>query len=104
MDSDRHERLSDKFIQAIKESFDPCPLVGRKWFKTHTRGTPADFTFETRNLAKAMGMKPSLVAKIVLRRVRLDNESARARVSREGDILVDFTLDAAPKTSSEVST
>jgi hypothetical protein len=103
MDSDRHQRLSGKFIQAIKESFDPCPLVGHKWFKTDPSGTDADFAFETRNLAKAMGMKPSLVAKIVLRRVRLENEGARARVSKDGDILLDFDAQTKPEPSAEPS-
>jgi hypothetical protein len=83
-----HEQLTAAFKKGIDESFDPCPLIGEKWFRHYPSGQPAHFTFDARKLAKAMGMKPLGVGNIVLNHTDLSAFNATAKVSDNGVIHV----------------
>lgn len=88
-----HEQLTAAFRKGIDKSFDPCPLIGDKWFRHYPSGQPAHFTFDARKLAKAMGMKPHGVGNIVLSHTDLSAFGATARVSDKGVIHVMLPTD-----------
>jgi hypothetical protein len=88
-----HEELTAAFKKGIDKSFDPCPLVGDKWFRHYPSGKPAHFTVDCRKLAKAMGMKPLTVGKIILSHTRLAPFGATARVSDNGVVHVMLPAD-----------
>ncbi len=90
MAGEMHEKLTERFVKAIHKSFDPCPLIGPKWFRSYPTGKPADFRFAPRNLAKAMGMKVPMVARIVVRHLDLKGIDADVEILTDGTI--DVTL------------
>jgi hypothetical protein len=88
-----HEQLTAAFRKGIDKSFDPCPLIGEKWFRHYPSGKPAHFTVDCRKLAKAMGMKPHGVCKIILRHTDLRPFGATVRVSEKGVVHVMLPAD-----------
>jgi hypothetical protein len=95
MEKDLQKAVTDRLVAGIDKSFDPCPLVGPKWFKTHPKGNPADYTFDTRKLAKAMGMKSEFVAKIVLKHTDFTGLGVEVKINSQGVIHVNFPASGA---------
>jgi hypothetical protein len=83
-------QLQERFIAAIRASFEPCPLIGPKWFRWRAEGNPPRFEFTgARRLAKALGgMKTEKVNQKILRKARLDELGLDPVIRKNGDVHV----------------
>lgn len=83
--------LTARFIAAIRDNFQPCPLLGEKWFKYNASGKPVDFEFlGIARLAKAVGEKPEKVAHMLVS--KLDLKGLRADVTIRADYTIAVTI------------
>lgn len=79
------EQIKQRFVNSIKKSFKPCPLIGPKWFRTSAKTMRF---IGVGKLAKATGTRESFVAKILQANLDLKGLHAKAEVQPDFDILV----------------
>ncbi len=88
---DIEKELIKRFAEAIKKSFEPCPLIGPKWLVRLPEGKSADFRYMGMpKLAKATGKHIESVVKHVIRNLDLSGLNASISVDPEG--LVDVKI------------
>jgi len=81
--------LVDRFTDAIRRAFRPCPLVGPKWFRFKEGPPRRQFEFVAAGkLAKATKMPPDSAVREVLRFLDLSDLDAEVTVSAHGSVLV----------------
>ena len=81
--------LRQQFTAAIRKSFNPCPLIGEKWFNFHANGKPADLEFTgAGKLAKATCKRPEQVARTIVKNLALGKVAAEVEVTSDSIILV----------------
>jgi hypothetical protein len=81
--------LRQRFHDAIRKSFEPCPLVGPKWFNYDTQGELPSFQFTGMSkLAKAVGMRIDFVAQKVFDNLNLRGLPMEPRITQSFDIWV----------------
>jgi len=86
-----HEKLRQRFVDAIRKCYQPCPLIGERWFALHENATPPYFQFSgTGKLAKALGSHPSSVARKVAAALDLSDLDGEVSVADDGKINVKF--------------
>jgi len=91
------ELLKKRFIEAIRKSFQPCPLIGPKWFHYDTKADPPCFRFwGLRRLAKALGMRPEKLAERLVKEVDLGGVKAQASVEADSSIVVRLSEGKGP--------
>ncbi len=91
MDDDRlYKVLTERFVEAIGELFQPCPLIGPRWFRFGDGARDgADFQFVgAAKLAKATIPNPPKVAARLLETVKLDDLPVEAEVTASHNINV----------------
>lgn len=98
------QELTDRFIAAIKKSFEPCPLIGPKWFRFHPRKSTWDFVFVgLPKLAKAGGKKLNITSVMIRKNVNLTGlPIAETKFDEDGKVYIRFQK-PAPAASPEVS-
>ena len=70
--SELNEQITERFVKAIRKSFEPCPLIGPKWLQVYPNGRPADFRFVgIPKLAKAAGRPVDKTRQILMRNLSL---------------------------------
>lgn len=86
------QELSDRFVSAIKKSFEPCPLIGPKWFRFHPRNSTWDFVFVgLPKLAKAAGKKLNITTVMVRKNVDLSGlPIAETKFAEDGKVYIRF--------------
>jgi hypothetical protein len=78
---DIEDKLKRRFSQAIRRSYDPCPLIGPKWFQYNPDGKPAHFQFVGgKKLAKAASGSPRMALRRVLKNLNVRDLNARAEI------------------------
>ncbi len=81
------ELLRERFATAIRKSFDPCPLIGPKWFNYLPDATPSRFEFlGVQKLAKAIIAKPAIVSNRILRNLDVEGIPGKVKVVAGYDI------------------
>lgn len=69
---DTQSVLSERFAQAIRKCFDPCPLIGPKWVRACEGPAAGAFEFVgVSKLAKATAKQPAAVAQMLCRNLDL---------------------------------
>jgi hypothetical protein len=87
------EELTQRFVAAIRKSFQPCPLIGPKWFQL-VEGPPPQFQFTALGkLAKAVCKNPLRVAQTVARNLDLGGLPVAEVVPGESGITVNLKND-----------
>ena len=75
--------LKQRFLDAIKKSFDPCPLIGPKWFKYEPNDSPPSFKFTGMSkLAKALGMRIDFVSQKVFDNLNFRGLPVESRITQ----------------------
>lgn len=88
------ETLTQRFIEAIRKSYKPCPIIGTKWFIFHPDASPPYFQFNgIGKLAKATGLRPATIAKRVLAGLSLKDLDATAELTDDFRINVRLAED-----------
>ncbi|HUT59050.1 MAG TPA: hypothetical protein VNA25_14470 [Phycisphaerae bacterium] len=82
--------LKERFIESIRKTFPtPTPLIGDRWFVFCPDGRPADCQFVgVGRLAKATGLPPDRVAKLLVKNLSLRGLGARVEIDEERKINV----------------
>ncbi len=89
------DELKERFVQAIRKSFQPCPLIGEKWFCFHPDGEPADLQFVgCDKLAKAMGMNRKTIAQTIVKNLYL--RELKASIEITSDDRINIRLEKNP--------
>ena len=89
MPKDMSEMLTERFKQAVTQSFEPCPLIGPKWFRYCETAIPPYFQFTgVTKLAKATGINCAMVAKRIVEHLDVSDLDAEVGVSDEFNINV----------------
>lgn len=91
------ELLTDRFIKAVKKSFQPCPLIGPKWFSYNDKISPPCFQFTgVKSLAKATSSQQRAIAERVLR--NLDTSGIDADVEITPEFKINLKFRSLPET------
>ena len=89
---DMQKLLTDRFVQAIKKSFAPCPLIGPKWFRLLAEDRPPRFCFSgSRKLAKATKDSPEAIVQRLLDNLDLSDLEVNVRTAKNWDVNVFFS-------------
>lgn len=93
---DWHATLKERFVDAIKKTFPaPTPLIGDRWFVFYPKGRPADYQFiGVGKLAKATGLPPERIAKLIVK--HLDLHDLNARVEIDEGCRINVWMDKPP--------
>ena len=79
---DIEDKLTRRFVQAIRRSYEPCPLIGPKWFRYNPSGKPAHFQFlGAAKLAKAASGVPRGALARIMKNLNLRDLGARAEIA-----------------------
>ena len=90
------EFIRKRFVQAIQKSFDPCPLIGDRWFRYHEKTTPPYFQFAgAKKLAKAIGTNPKRICAAILEHMDLRGIDGELNVT--SDVKINLILKSIPK-------
>lgn len=85
------ELLTARFTKAVRKSFDPCPLIGPKWFRYRGDAVPPYFQFTgAKSLAKATSSTPERVAQRIVRNLDMDGIGAEVEITGDSRISVKF--------------
>ena len=89
MARDISEMLTERFKQAVAKSFEPCPLIGPKWFRYCETAVPPYFQFTgVTKLAKATGIKRTMVSQRIVEHLDVSDLDVVVSVSEEFNINV----------------
>lgn len=84
-----HELLEERFAQAVRKCFQPCPLIGPKWLKAYPKGRPADFQWVGGpKVAKAVGRQVWPVTNQILKTLDRRGIDAEFEITRSARINV----------------
>ncbi|MCK5114626.1 MAG: hypothetical protein KAR11_07690 [Phycisphaerae bacterium] len=96
MSSKLHEQIAERFIKAVRKSFEPCPLIGPKWLQEYPKGHPADFRFVgLPKLAKAAGRSIERTQQIFMKNLSLNGLDVDVKIV-EGRY-VDLNIKGKPR-------
>ena len=81
--------LTTRFTEAIRKSFNDCPLIGKSWFQWNGNAEPPFFRFTgAKKLAKASLTKPGEIVRRILRHLDTDGLDVEVKVTAGCDINV----------------
>lgn len=98
MPPDLKQQITDRFVEAIRTAFKPCPLIGPGWLQEFPNGKPADFRFfGVRKLARAAGLPPKKISMMLMQTVSLEGLGVDSKVVH--DFLIDINHKDKPTAS-----
>lgn len=103
MSSDLKQQITERFVEAIRSMFTPCPLIGPKWLQEYPSGKPADFRFfGVPKLAKAIGIPPKKIIQLLVQNVSLKGLDVEAEMTH--DFMIDINRKKKPSKKPKPST
>jgi hypothetical protein len=88
MSDDLKSRLNDRLRKAVRQTFDPCPLITERWLQSLQSRREVGYRFiGVRKLAKATGRSVEKTLAMLLPRVRFDDLGVTMEIAGASDLI-----------------